>query len=273
MLTEVQVKNTNREDLPALVLPIHGESKYPVVFIDGLNPVKAEISSSPYANLPGDHFQSSRVGPRNIVLTLELSPSYSTGEDVERVRQDLRRWLNVESRVEMTFVTTDVQRVINGVVEAFEAPMFVETPQVQISILCHDPYFAAMSPRNFNAWVMPGDPFLIENNGDVSVGFTAWIYASGMVGNEFLISNQSNAMGGGFQIVYDFQSGTEVSINTLPRQKHVVVNGNHSLLPYITKGSVWPIVTPGNNVFNIGFREAASSTSVNLSFVERYSGL
>lgn len=272
MLTEIRISNPNRTDLTDMSLPLFGQTKFPISFVDGLGPVQAEISSSPYANQDGDHFQSSRVGTRNIVLTLELVPSYSSGEDPEDLRNELYGILAPKSHVDMEFFTTNGLRRISGVVESFESPLFVQVPAVQVSILCHDSFFNSGEIKTFSATVPYGTTFDVVNEGTADTGLIL-LASMSTIGTEFIFSNHSFSNEGPLRLNYDFNEIGDIRINTNPRQKQVTLLPNVNLLPYLPFGSGWPKLQPGVNSLSIGYTSQTGTVIADIEFMERFVGL
>lgn len=273
MLTEIRIANPHRTDLDDVILPLFGQTKFPISFVDGLGPVKAEISSSPYANRDGDHFQSSRVSARNIVLTLELVPSYSSGEDPEDLRNELYGHLAPKSSVDLTLFTTKGLRRISGVVESFESPLFVQVPAVQVSILCHDPFFTG-GVKVFEPTLSYGSHVYIMNEGTASTGLTLRANMS-TAGSEFIFSNDSFYDEKPLHISHIFNASGSIYIDTNPMRKQVrlLTPPNTNLLPYTALGSGWPTLHPGVNALTIGYSNVTGNVDARIEFMERFVGL
>jgi hypothetical protein len=139
MITTVEARNPQGA---LLSLPLGSVSNgYAMGEIEGLHPVKAEIVSSPFANLDGDDYQSSRRGPRDLTLNIGLEPDYS-GTTVRALRHQLYNWFMTQSWVNLRFTTSDgVQADISGYVEEFDAPLFTDDPNAVIHIRCMNPDF------------------------------------------------------------------------------------------------------------------------------------
>lgn len=276
MLTEVRVRNPNRPTEPQLSLPLYGPSKFPIVFLEGLNPVGAEFSSSPYANLPGEHLQSSRVTPRNIIVTLELKPDHYLGEDVEDLRRQLVKYFLPGERVDFDFVTDKVTRHIFGTVETVEAPMFVREPQVQISVICHDPYFkdtGALGSVEFTQTLLPNATWTVQNDGDVSVGFKLSIdIQAAMTGLEMSVTPKANGM-----FVFDAPvlSAQQIVIDSRPFQKSIRNNGTgENLMSKIRRGSTWQMLAPGENQITVAPLNSATVPNIyTITFERSYTSL
>lgn len=282
MLTEIRVRNPRRIVDTQLNLPLQGPSKFPIVFVDGLTPVAAEFASSPYANLPGEYLQSSRVGVRNIVLTLDLKPDWSTGEDPEDLRKILSGFFTPGHSVEFELVTDKVTRHISGVVESFEAPMFARQPQVQISVLCHDPYFYE-SPGSGEKTIVShadnGSMMEFWNTGDVDAGVRIAI-----VPNHYMYSiaihvgpvYEGMSVHPTFEVDTPVAQRQELVIDGRPFRKDVrnATTGKQHLSS-IVAGSVWPVFEP----VNMGVIVTGESTdpnptyTVSVTYSRRYASL
>lgn len=154
MITDVEVYNPVNENEvnPPLVLtipayrPIIG-SKYVIRNIEGLDPVKSTINLSKYASVDGEVFQGSSVGIRNIVFTIGYRDSYDGRDSLQELRRELYAIFTPTETVELRFKSGDAYTStmkIFGYVESIETSIFTEDPQVQISVICPDPYFSAV---------------------------------------------------------------------------------------------------------------------------------
>ena len=282
MLTEIRVRNPRRIVDTQLNLPLQGPSKFPIIFVDGLTPVAAEFTSSPYANLPGEYLQSSRVGVRNIVLTLELKPDWSAGEDPEGLRKILSGFFTPGHSVEFELVTDKVTRHISGVVETFEAPMFVREPQVQISVLCHDPYFYESPGLGETTSVTSiGDGYSMEfsNTGDVAAGVRIGItpnYLMQSISVHVGPSYEGMGVHPTFEVITSVPPAQELVIDGRPFQKDVrnMATGMQHLSS-IVAGSVWPVFEPGPMSVIVTGESASSNLTytVSVTYSRRYATL
>ncbi len=111
------------------------ENNFQVTNIEGLDPPNANINTSNYANTDGSSFNSSKITNRQIVITITLNGN------VERNRLILykyfknKEWCKIHYRTELRDV------FIEGYVQTFDVPQFVQKEVAQIAILCPDPYF------------------------------------------------------------------------------------------------------------------------------------
>ena len=119
------------------------EENYGIIVssIAGLDPVKATIVSSSFAQLDGSQYQSSRREERHIILKLDLIPDYIT-TSVEDLRRILYSFFMPKSMLNLNFVRSDgLEVTIAGMVETFETELFDKDPSVIISITCFNPDF------------------------------------------------------------------------------------------------------------------------------------
>lgn len=148
------------------------QSPYVVKNIDGLGPVSANIARTNYVTKDGSIFQNARAGDRNIVITLGLNADYSTTTDpYGELRRSLYPVLGPKSEVKLVIESTELETVeISGWVESFEPAIFSKDPDVQISIICPDPYFS--SQVNVVATRTGQGLLTVTNPGNVETGFT-----------------------------------------------------------------------------------------------------
>ena len=112
-------------------------SGFAVYAIDGLGPVTGTVNMTDLATGDGSLFNSARVGPRNIVMTLGLL----FARTVEEVRHLSYRYFPVKRPLALSIETDERVCEIKGYVEANEIAIFSDEEAAQISILCPDPYF------------------------------------------------------------------------------------------------------------------------------------
>lgn len=113
MLRSVRIKN-DRGDILELV----GSEKYSLTNITGLNPVAAVINTTSNGVHDGSRYNSSKLGTRNIVITVSLE------EPVEENRMELYRL--IRPKRDVTFYLENGRRnvYIPGYVETCELNPF-----------------------------------------------------------------------------------------------------------------------------------------------------
>lgn len=145
-----------------------GSSPFFVKSVEGLDPINRDIRTIESAIDDGSTYLSSRSAMRNIVLTLEYKPDYAADQSVSSLRANLYQYFMPGANLSMLFETDEYENVnIKGYVENFETPLFSKDPQVQISILCPQPWFKA-----YDAITQEGASYIrFDNAGTVGTGF------------------------------------------------------------------------------------------------------
>lgn len=204
------------------------ESVYQVVNIDGLEPPKASIFSNEIANMDGAKFNSSKMDVRNIVITIKING------DVETNRQNLYTFFRSGKWCRIFFKNENREVYCEGYAETINVALFTNNEQMQISLLCPDPYFKSLQ--------------MIYN--DISKVFAAFEFpfAISEEGKEFSIIdefreaevlNQSEIEGGMIititaerddipnPVIYDSDTGQYIRLNlTLNEGYTVIINTN-----------------------------------------------
>lgn len=139
MLTKVEVTNRRGN---VLTLAINEDNNpYQVAKIEGLEPVKATLTSSSYAGNDGEVFQGAKRSARNIKFELDLDPDF-VGHTFTSLRQGLYPFFIPKSQITLRFFTdTGLYLDIVGVAEDFSSPLFEQDPKVDISVMCFQPDF------------------------------------------------------------------------------------------------------------------------------------
>lgn len=128
-------------DLLTLVLDDISEG-YVVEDVDGLDPVKAILASSNFANMQGQQFHGATRDIRTIKITLSFAPDYSVNQTVRQLRTRLYEFFMSGEPVFLKIFMEDGLVVsIDGVAETCEAPLFVQEPMLVCSINCYNPDF------------------------------------------------------------------------------------------------------------------------------------
>lgn len=158
LLRELNVTNS-RGSLLGLPLeePLGG---FVVKDIEGLQPVKATLVSSSFANMDGEQYHSSRREARDIKIKLGLQPDYGV-QSVKNLRDQLYKYFMPKTEIKMQFKMYDkfaesvldqfFMLEITGRIEDFESPLFSRDPEVDINIRCFDPDFVNPIPVIFEA--------------------------------------------------------------------------------------------------------------------------
>lgn len=261
------------------------ESNYQVVNIDGLNPPEAEVYTSPIANMGGAKYKNSKVQMRNIVITVRIQG------DVETNRLYLYRVFRSGQWCKIFYKNGSRDVYIEGYCEKIENNPFTMTEEMQISILCPQPYWKAVKTvyydvsKELGAFTFPfsidsnGVEFgIIENDrivsvfnsGDVESGIIIRIKASANgVDNLKIIHENTNQY---FTLATTLNEGDEVVIDTYKGEKSVMINGE-SAMNVVGKGSAWFTLLAGDNTFSYTADSSPESVNIVFEFNEMYEGV
>lgn len=114
--------------------------------VTGLEPVTATINTKGYGVVDGEFYVGSSVPKRNIVITLALN-TIAGATSVAGARAILYRYFLPKNAVHLQFNFSDRDPVmIEGYVESLTGDRFVQDPEMQLSVICPQPNFQAITP-------------------------------------------------------------------------------------------------------------------------------
>lgn len=274
MLIEVAVLTRRGQ---TLTMPLADDSQgIRVEEIEGLDPVKATLVSTSFANMDGEQHHSSRREARDIKITLGLLPGVSAAS-VRDIRNYLYGFFMPKSVVTLRFTMSDGLKVdIVTHVEDFGGAMFTDEPKAVIDLRCFDPDFYVPEPvRISSSTTMSTNQTPIDYKGTVETGAQIVMPINRPI-NAFEIYHRPpdgvlRTMG--FQA--PMQAGDVLTITTVPGQKSVMVNrvgvGIISLLYGLSPQSPWLEIQPGLNDFQIYAEGAAIPYTI--EYTTKYGGL
>lgn len=275
MLEKVEVLT---EQGVLLTLPLQDVSQgYSVQGIDGLDPVKATIVSSAFAQMDGEQYQSARREKRNIILTLGYEPDFAVGT-VQDLRKKLYTFFMPKQRVLLRFFQTGEPIVqIFGRVESLVSPKFAKEPQATISLLCFDPDFYNPAPV-----LLPGNTTssTVETThiypGTVETGILFKLLVDREV-TEFTIYHRppdDSLRQLDFTVATPLIAGDILSISTIPGNKFAMLTRggvDTSLLFGISPQSNWISLFHGTNKLRI-YAEGVG-IPYQIEYTTKYGGL
>lgn len=279
MITKVELFSVR----PAPVLSLGGfmPSDDPVMFrdIDGLGPVKSDISTTDSGASRGETYQGAATGKRNIVLTLGLNPDWTT-QTVSSLRQLLYRYLMTGQWCKLRFHSDEMPTTdIEGWVESFEPNVFSQDPEVQVSIINPKPDFIEIDATIFTGTVDDGsNQQVVEYDGSISAGFEV------RVDRSVALPTYS----GPLTITVDNSDGIQtiivdpVTIDTVQSYKMSSVQGKKRVqAEAIADGAItnllknksgdWPELQPGENLVSIAADTPGQTWT--MAFFNRFGGL
>jgi hypothetical protein len=139
MVPIVKIENARGE-----VLDLSADPRYEPV-LTGVGPVVATINSSKAGTADGVQFNSSTVGARNLLLTVELT------RDIARARLNLYNWLAPKQYIKVYYAAEGLDVYSEGYVETAEVDPWTQGQNVAASILCPWPYWRDVAETYTNA--------------------------------------------------------------------------------------------------------------------------
>lgn len=247
---------------------------------DGLGPVKADITTSPYAEIDGEAFLGDSVGKRNIVLKIGLNPDWAD-QTMEGLRMLLYAYFMPKFPVRLRFTSTHLPTCeISGYVESMDPNMFSKDPEINVSIICPSPHFVAVTPTVVNGVATNGGaaPPQITYEGSVPTGMTVEVHSSAAVGSYTgnLTIRTGVATVDSFVLPVTVDAANFFRMNSVPGAKSVksvaVASGAEtSLLGRLPAAPIWPSLWPGLNSFDVS--ESSAGQTWILSYFARFGGL
>lgn len=270
MIKTVIITNHRGETL-TLELANPYSSGFAVTNIGNLGPNKATINTTDIVTNDGSVFNSARVDPRNITLTLKFMGD--SASEIERQRQMTYKFFQLKKKITFEVITDERHVSIEGYTESNEPAIFSSKESTSISIICPYPYFKSVGKRNEvsfygeePAFEFPfcnneNGPELefgyihivtdanVEYSGEAEVGILITIHALGEAKN-ISIYNVDN--GESMKINVRLEHGDDVVISTVKNDKYVRFYRNgecKNILNCIDKNANWFSLSQGNNVF------------------------
>ena len=260
MLTSVEVTGPHIGFDPLVMSRLTANSD-PIHFreIQGLGPVKADISSTPFAITDGDWVSGKKVSKRNIVMTVGFNPDW-VNDTIASLRNKLYAYFMPKQWVNLKFYSTHLPDVfIEGYVESCEPNMFSQDPEVQISIICPKPHFTATDSTILTGTVHSafGTPLVINNPGTVASGFVLEMETpSADFQGYFTIRNDGEGQSD-IQVQSFLTATRKFVLSTLPGEKFIrEINPSsgaliRNLLDSLQAPMYWQRLDPGETSFEI----------------------
>ena len=158
MIKSVTVTNHRGESL-LCELADPSKEGFAITSITGIGPLKADVNITDISSIDGGLFNSSRIGTRNIVITLVYY--YDSDYDIENLRHKSYRYFQPKKPCKLCISTDEREAFIDGIVESNEVNIFNKQEGSQISILCAQPFFytADKEYNQYNDFAIPSFSF------------------------------------------------------------------------------------------------------------------
>lgn len=280
-------------------------SGFAVVNVSGLGPGKATINTTEVSTMDGDLYNSSRLGGRNIVLSLK----YLWSPTIEDVRHKSYKYFPLKKEVTLLIETDKRTAEIKGRVESNEPAIFSSNEGAEISIICPSPFFYSAGDDGLNTVVFSGVESLFEfafsnesatndliqfgsilnktenvvpYEGDSENGLTLIIHAIGEARNitiynvsdrEYLRLNTDKlAAYTGSGII----NGDEITICTIKGNKSITLlrDGRETnILNCLEKNVDWFELSKGDNIFAYSAEYGAENLQFKVEYRSLYAGV
>lgn len=246
------------------ILNLSNNRNYSVVGISGLNPPTAEMFTSSIVTNDGSVLNNTRIESRNLVFNIVLNG------DIESSRINLYKYFRVKQKCKIYYKNGLRDVYIEGYVENFEDDFFVQRQEVQISVICYQPFFNAANAlvldlsnvlSNFEfpfsiedagqefSSVINTYECLLTNEGEVDNGLIIELRAVGTVINPLIYSEDTGEF---FGLNFTLEDGDLITINTNVGSKAVTLlrDGIESnLINYLQQDSTWLKALSGDNIY------------------------
>lgn len=273
MLTTVEVRNSAGD---LLTLPLDDPSQgFVVTEIEGLDPVKATLVSSSFANMDGGQYHTSRREPRNLKVKLSLEPDYIL-DSVAELRKQLYNFFMPKTLADLRFVTSEGLTVtIDGRIESFDSPLFTKDPTADISLMCYDPDFVGLTTETISGnTVSDSTETLVTYDGSVETGILFTLNADRALSEFTIYHRPPDGVVRTLDFAGSLVSGDVLTISTVPGDKAATLlhaSTESSVVYGITPQSNWIQLEPGDNYIRV--YATGAGVPFTIDYNTRYGGL
>lgn len=278
MLTQIDVQCDNPFYMS--VLGANPRDSLILQKVTGLGPSDVSLFVGDYSR-DGGVYTGRRATPRNPVFYIKINPNHANGESTDGWRDILYKafmepFINGD---DVTIVLHDdikPDRMLTGYTEKFEGEVFDENTDVQISMICPDPYIRDVldtvitPPEGTEGWQLV--PFTYA--GTARAGFETTIRVSATT-TTLTLDNNGRTM----VLTYpSFQSGDIVYFNTKPGQRQITLTRGgitYDILYTLYSESPWLELHSQDNSLQV-YGETPSNivaAITDLTFTQLYRGV
>lgn len=248
----VEVRNSDGTILGTIPIGVPSSSQdYFIKDIDGLGPTDAILAMSSFADYDGAVFHGGRLNQRIITMKIGYSPNYKLNKGIGQLRKQAYTWFPPKMRVGLYINDLDRERVyIFGYVEKIEPVIFAKEPEMQITIVCEEAYFATVSLVTIQGTANTPISMANDSYGDAPTGFTLVLRPTA----NFNRLDIRNGRDPNIVISYSFAAGDVIRISTTPGSKYAsVVRGDVTtpLLDKLVDSTVQMFLGPPVQTFNV----------------------
>jgi hypothetical protein len=255
---------------------------YFIKFIDGLGAPEFDVVLTRNQDARTS-FENRHTQGRQLIFRIVLNPNYSAGQKPRDLRSPFYGLITPQFSdkgplVEVIFSKEGVDQFwTKGYVKNLEVAPFNKEPELQLTMICSDPYLHALSLYSHDTFSSTS-PLLVTNYGSAPTGFLAKF---SIVSNTQTFDIRTGLAGWGEHLKLDagtetFLAGDEIHINTDPAERFV---GHSRASSYIQtyqivtpETSGWPILVGGENTisWDVG---SDKFTWISLQYIPKYWGI
>lgn len=256
--------------------------------IEGLDPPDNTINMSKIPGFDGEQYNSSSANKRQIVLYIDLLPP------VEANRLNLYKYFKGKKNIKLYYKNDSLDVYIEGRVETVNVNHFTRQQQLQIPILCPQPYFKDIEEMLVNmSMIEPmfefpfdisseGQVFSeqsqltevnVTNLGTVDTGMTMILRARSIVKNPKIYNRDTAEY---FGLNFEMQLGDEIIVNTHRGSKAVQLireGVEINLFNYIMSGSKFLNLSVGDNLFVYEAEVGTTYLDISFKHQDQYEGV
>jgi len=273
LLTKVEARNSAGA---VLTLPIQDiSSGYTLKSIDGLDPVKATIVTSSFANRDGVEYESARRDARNLILNIGFAPDWALTTP-KALRDNLYKWFMTKQYIELRFYEDNGLVVtIVGRVESNDSPRFTSDPDSKISIICFLPDFIGMTNELISGTSVSDATESTANYiGTSETGFLFTLNVNRPISGFALYQRGADATQYELDFASSLLAGDILKISTAQGNKYATLTRGGvetSILYGVSPASPWLVLTPGANKLRLLI--AGAPIPYTITYTDKYGGL
>jgi len=244
--------------------------------VEGLDPVKATLVSSSFANFDGTLFQSAKRESRQLIFKIGLEPYDYATQSVRGLRKALYQWFMTKRLVDLRFFMTDGTTVkILGRVEDFPAPLFAQEPLATITIICNDPDFTELTTDTVSgSTVSTSATFDITYDGTVETGILFTLNVDRTLGEFTIYCTGPDGVVTSLDFQASLVAGDVVKISTVSGNKYATLTRggtDSSILYAVSPQASWIELDQGVNHMRVYAVGAAIPFTI--EYTTRHGGL
>lgn len=249
--------------------------------IEGLDPVKATLVSTSFAQIDGAQYHSSRREARNLKIQLGLAPD-EINETIRELRNRMYTYFMPKTEISLRFFIITGESVLDNYyvdikarIESFDSPLFVQEPSIDLSLIAFDPDFVDPVPVIFSG---NSTSTLAEETltyvGTVETGFKLTLMPTRAMSAFTIYQRPADGTLRMMDFSSDLEPGDVLTIITTVGEKSVTrsrAGYDTSLLYALSPQSNWLELQPGNNAIRV--YETGDAIPYTIEYNTRYGGL